>query len=80
MAIGDTDIVRTAALFILRHGAKAPAAARRTYEALSEAGYVTSPAVAAQVLAAIARLNTAATSAIPPTRPTTVRRRLPPGS
>ena len=49
----EIDIVRTAALFIVRHGVDAPAAARRTYEALERAGYVTT--VAAEVLEAIER-------------------------
>ncbi len=60
MAIGDIDIVRTAALFILRHGASAPAAARRTYDALAQAGYATSQTIAAQVLDAISRQSAAA--------------------
>jgi hypothetical protein len=55
MAIRELDVMRTAALFILRHGAAAPEAARRTYEALARAGYATSPTVAARVLDAIAR-------------------------
>ena len=60
MASGEIDIVRTAALFILRHGTAAPDAARRTYEALAKAGYQTSPAIATRVLEAIARQTPAA--------------------
>jgi hypothetical protein len=55
MAIRELDVMRTAALFILRHGTAAPEAARRTYDALARAGYASSPAVAARVLDAIAR-------------------------
>ena len=55
MPIRDIDVVRTAALFILRHGPAAPEAARRTYEALARAGYATSPTVATRVLDAINR-------------------------
>ncbi len=51
----DIIIVRTAGLFIQKHGADAPGAARRKFAELTEAGYATSAETATKVLAAIER-------------------------
>ena len=51
----DIAIMRTAGLFIVKHGTNAPGMAERKFAELTEAGYQTSAATAVKVLAAITR-------------------------
>jgi hypothetical protein len=55
MQADDIAIMRTAGLFIARHGVDAPRVAERKFAEMTEAGYKTSAETAMLVLAAIAR-------------------------